>query len=429
MNPLFSNFLYKLYSPDAGAGSEPVDTAQETFELLNEEEVEKVEPLELPGDEKEEKDEKSKDKEAGEEDDLKEIEDELKRAEKGAEEDEDLLELVVPARRKEILAKYPNLFKDFPYIEKAYYGHQQLTEIFPTIPDAKVAAEKAQILDRTEKQVMQNGDISAVLLAAREEDQEAFKRIADNYLPTLRRVDEQAYFHVLGGVIKDTIVTMVREGRALGEQGAPLQAAANVLNQFIFGSQRFQPHQPLARQVNPDDARREQSYQQQEQNRIYSRFESTRDELQTKADNVLKSTIDGHLDPNKTMTDFVRTHAAQEAFNNLEILISKDTRFHAILDKLWAAAMRADFSKESTDKIKSAYLSKARTLLPSVIKKARNDALKGMGSRPPDESEEETADKKGPITPGRSTAPSSGKFKKASDIPRNMSTLDVLMKD
>ena len=37
------------------------------------------------------------------------------------------------------------------------------------------------------------------------------------------------------------------------------------------------------------------------------------------------------------------------------------------------------FDKESTDRIKSAYLSKAKTLLPSVIKKARNDALRGLG--------------------------------------------------
>ena len=72
--------------------------------------------------------------------------------------------------------------------------------------------------------------------------QEAFNKIADNYLPALRKVDQKAYYHVLGNVIKDTIVTMVREGRALGDQGAPLQAAANVLNQFVFGSQNSLHH-------------------------------------------------------------------------------------------------------------------------------------------------------------------------------------------
>ncbi len=187
----------------------------------------------------------------------------------------------------------------------------------------------------------------------------------------------------------------------------------------------------LAKQVNPDEARREQEYQQQNQQRIYTQFESVKDDLQTKADNVLKSTIDSHLDPKGTMTDYVKSHATKEAFDNLENLISKDARFRSILDKLWEKAFQSNFDKPTTDRIKSAYLSKAKTLLPSVIKKARNDALKGLGSRSTDDTEELqlTSDKKGPITPGRSTGPSSGKYKNAKDIPRGMSTLDVLMKD
>jgi len=387
----------------------------------------KPEVLELPKGEKKEDEgqetDEIKTEDAEEEvDELKEIEEELK-----IPDEEDLNELVTPVRRKEILAKYPKLFKDFPYLEKAYYREQQFTETFPTIQDAKLAAEKASILDRTERELM-NGDISSVLAAAKEESQEAFYKIADNYLPTLRRVDQQAYFHVLGGVIKDTIVTMVREGRALGDQGAPLQAAANVLNQFIFGSQNFQPYQPLAKTARPEEQTRENDLRQQQQQLVFTKFEGVKEDLQTKADNVLKSTIDGHIDPRGSMSDYVKSHATKEAFDNLESLISKDTRFRSLLDKLWEKAFQSNFDKESTDRIKSAYLSKAKTLLPSVIKKARNDALKGAGSRTYTD-DEETTSKKGPIVKGQSTAPSSGKYKSAKDIPKGMSTLDVLMKD
>lgn len=416
----------KFYSPDAGSGAatDVGDQELETFELLNQEEVEKPEVLDISDVKPEKKEEEEVEKKEEEEvDELKELEEELK----AKPTEEDLLEIIAPVRRKEILAKYPTLFKDFPYLERAYYRDQQMTEIIPTVQDARIAVEKAQILDRTEKQVM-SGDISAVLIAAKEEDQEAFNRIADNYLPTLKRIDQQAYYHVLGGVIKDTIVTMVREGRALGEQGAPLQAAANVLNQFVFGSQRFQPHQPLARQINPEEQNREQTLRQQEQQRIYTQFEGVRDDLQVKADNILKSTIDGHIDPKGSMTQFVKRHATNEAFQNLETLISQDNHFRSLLDKLWEKAFQSGFDKPSVDRIKTAYLSKAKTLLPSVIKKARNDALKGSGQQVRVE-EEDTPAKDGPITPGRSTGPSSGRIRKPSDIPRGMSTLDVLMKD
>ena len=420
----------KYYAPPETGGGE--SSEQETFELLNtEDEAEKPEQLDLKGEkaEKEDEDEEEvvKNEEESDESDaekeLKELEEELK-----PKEEEDLVELTTPVRRKEILAKYPKLFKDFPYLEKAYYREQQYTELLPTVQDARIAVEKARVLDVTEQQVM-SGDIGSILTAVRQEDQEAFHKIADNYLPTLRRVDQQAYYNVLGNVIKDTIITMVKEGRALGENGAPLTAAANILNQFVFGSQNFTPPQNLSRQIDPRMQSREQQIQQQDQERAFTAFESVRDDLQVKADNVLRSTIDGHIDPNGSMTDYVKQHAVREAFTNLEDLISKDTRFRSLLDKLWAKAYESGFDKASNDKIKAAYLSKAKTLLPTVIKKARQDALRGLGRRRDSDSEETTPKKSPTASVGRSTTPSSGKIRKASDIPKGMSTLDFLTKD
>jgi hypothetical protein len=136
------------------------------------------------------------------------------------------------------------------------------------------------------------------------------------------------------------------------------------------------------------------------------------------------------------MTDYVKNHATQEALESLEDLISKDARFRSLLDKLWEKAFESGFSKESGDRIKSAYLSKAKTLLPSVIKKARNDALRGLGSRNSgreiedrEDSEERVAETKSAskTSKGNSAPPSSGKYKK--EVPKGMSTLDYLMKD
>ena len=426
--PFSNSYLVQMAPADSGGGGG--EETGDTFELLNVEEVEeKPETLDLSDVTKPKEDEtttevkEEKEEEDEEIDELKELEEELK----GPTEED--LELMTPVRRREILAKYPKLFKDFPYLEKAYYREQQFTEVFSTIQDARMSADKARVLDDIESQVM-NGDISSVLTAALQEDPNVFYKIADNYLPTLKKVNQQAYYNVLGNVIKDTIITMVKEGRALGDQGAPLQAAANVLNQFVFGSQNFTPPQSLSKQARPEEVQKEQQIAQERQQQVYSQFTSVKDDLQTRADNVLKSTIDQHIDPSGTMTDFVKTHATKEAMDTLDSLIQKDTRFRGLLDKLWERAFQTNFNKESTDKIKSAYLSKAKTLLPTVIKKARNNAL---GGRKRESVQEDilgtTASKKGPITPGRSTSPSSGKFKSAKDIPRNMSTLDVLMKD
>jgi hypothetical protein len=411
--------------PDTGATAE---SEKETLELLNEEDVaepEEVIELDKPKSKKEleegaDEDEEESEETETEDDELKEIEEELK-----GPKDEDL-ELTTPVRRKEILAKYPKLFKDFPYLEKAYYREQQFTEVFPTIQDAHVSAQKAAFLDQMDQDVMQ-GSLTSVLNAVKQADPEAFNRVADNYLWNLRQIDERAYYNVLGNVVKDTIVTMVREARALGEQGAPLQAAANVLNQFVFGSQTFTPPQYLARRVNQDEQQRQWEQNRQDQERFNNQFVSVRDDLQTKADNVLIATIDGNIDPRGSMTAYVKNHAVREAHSTLEDLIARDTRFRGLLDRLWQKAFERGFDKQSTDQIKSAYLSKAKTLLPSVIKKARNEALKGLGSRSSIDEEEMTPKRSPSVSDSRNKTPVDGrKIRKASDIPKNMSTLDFL---
>jgi len=137
------------------------------------------------------------------------------------------------------------------------------------------------------------------------------------------------------------------------------------------------------------------------------------------------------------MTDYIKGYAISKAYDELNKLIEKDTRFKGILDQLWKRAFENNFSQESTDKIKSAYLSKAKTLLPAIIKKHRNEALKGLGKRVNDDNDE-GSDKKGPLPAGRprtsTSSSTSGKSgnnekEKARSIPKDVKSIDYLMQD
>jgi len=355
--------------------------------------------------------------EDGEVDELLEIEQELEGP------TEEQLELVTPVRRKEILAKYPALFKDFPYLEKAYYREQQFTELLPTIDDAKAAVEAKQTLDRMEVDVM-GGNTQLILKAVKEQNPKGFAKLVDDYLPTLARVDEQAYYHVLGNVTKHTIVAMVREARRSGNEA--LQSAAQLVNQFVFGTSDFQPPTNLSKPVQEDG--KDKELEQKEQQFVRQQFETAVGDLNTRINNTLKNTIEANIDPKKSMTDYVRKNASREAMEMLESVLGKDTRFVALKDKLWESAFKENFSKASIDRIKSAYLSRAKTLLPAVIKKARIDALKGLGKR----SDEEETPNKSPVPVGRPRSiegNKGGKISKASDIPKGMRTIDFLMQD
>lgn len=437
-----------LHPEDAGAGSGgartiggPGDMSKEDMidfmaeddspdETINlEEEKEKPAPKKKEKEKEPEPEEEPSEEESSDEEDESEEVDELAEIEAELEEpSEEQLELVTPVRRRDILKKYPNLFKEFPYLEKAYYREQQFTELLPTIEDAKAAVEKSEVFDNFERDVM-SGNTETVLKAVKESNPSGFLKLVDDYLPTLARVDEQAYFHVLGNVTKHTIVTMVQEARRTNNE--QLQQAAHLLNQFVFGTSDFQPPRNLAKEQKPEDNTRERQLTEREQGFIRQQFEGTRNDLNTRVNNTLRNTIEANIDPKQSMSDYVRKNASREALESLETLINQDARFKSLVDKLWENAYKSNFSRDSVDKIRSAFVSKAKTLLPSVIKKARNEALRGMGKRVKEDTDESTP-RRGPVPAGRPRSQESrptGKIRDAKDIPKGMSTLEFLNSD
>ena len=455
MFPQFRNMIGNslLMSPpesSAGVADKSVGTSNELtksdiIDFLGEDDDKEVIPLkdDKKDDDKDKKDDKKEtktDKEESEEDketDKEDEDEELKAIEEELEEpSEEKLELTTPTSRREILKKYPQLFKDFPYLETAYYREQEFTKILPTIKDAKEAVEKSQTLDNLESDLA-GGNTETILRAIKENNPKSFYKIVDGYLDVLGKIDKDAYLHVIGNTIKHTIRAMVDEARS--SQNEALQEAAAILNQFAFGSSKFTPPTKLSTDEKSDvDSEKEKQITEREQRFVRQKYETANGELSTKINKTFKSTIDANIDPKETMTPYVRRTASRDALEELESLISKDTRFGTIVDKLWERAFKNDFSPESVAKIRSAFVSKAQTLLPSIIKKHRNEALRGMGNRKADKDDDSRPDnesnngdesrrrndsKKGDESHRRS---SKGDSK---SVPDGMSSLEFLMSD
>src|SRR5215467_11549820 len=289
MFKLFNRIQLPLYAPpdDGGEGTKILEEGQmglsdmeefllddsdepETLEIGEDKTPPKVTPKETKKEEKREvkvvpKADETPEEELEEVDELAEIEAELQ------EPDDEDLELVTPVRRRDILAKYPQLFKEFPYLEKAYYREQQYTEIFPTLEDARTAIEKSETLDNFEQDVM-SGNLTTILQTVKDTNPNAFYKIVDTYLPTLSRVDQQAYFHLLGNIGRMTIATMVQEARKSNNED--LEKAALVLNRFMFGTSDYQPPTMLAHEDRPQDNTREQQISERERQFVTQQFES-----------------------------------------------------------------------------------------------------------------------------------------------------------
>ena len=395
-------------------------TADDVNDLFKELDKEEVKP-----EKKEPKEEKEvKEVEPDDELELTEPDEEIEKLD--LKEPDENLDIEAPPRKKEILKEYPELFKKFPFLEKMMYRDREYSELFGSFDDAKEIAEKSENFSNFENQLL-SGNTEEVLRSVKEADEKAFNIIVDDYLPTLAKVDKEAYFHVVGNLNKRLIMEMVQEANDTSNDD--LKQAALLVNQFVFGTAKFTaPTLRVEKSIESDTERSE--VEEERLSFTRERFETARDDLQSRVDNTLRATISDYIDPKNNMSSYVKKNAVADAMRLLSSAIADDPSVVKSLDRLWRSAFDLKFSKESLSKIQSFYLSKAKGNLKNAILKARAEALKD--SRPEsrtketDEQEEEENSRRPArtITPGRPSQP-----KGKNEMKKGETVTDFFMRD
>ena len=340
--------------------------------------------------------------------------------------EEDDIEIDAPPRKKEILKEFPEVFKKFPFLEKMMYRDRQYTELFGSFDDAKELAERAEIFTGFEQQLL-SGKTEEILKNVKETDPKAFDKIVDTYLITLAKVDKDAYYDVTNSVAKRIIVEMVKE--ANDSQNEELKQAALLMNQFLYGTSKFVPHAP---RTTAEKAGEEQSEAEKERlSLLQERFETAKEDIQTRVDNTLRATISSYIDPKDIMTPYMKKNAVNDALQSLHSTLGRDTSFRKSLDKTWRSAYDAKYSKDSVNRIQSLYLGRAKGSLKAAIQKARVEALKDYTPAPRDKQEDEEPEEKTQakpektrLTPGR---PSQGT--KKSEMKKGESVAEFFARD
>ncbi len=397
--------LYPLYSPDGdGSPSSPELAPVSVLDIAEE----------LGGDDEEQvgDEERGKEEEAGDE------EEENKGIElvEGEETTEDSIpELVNPLSRKALLKEYPDIFKKFPQLEKGYYASQKYREYFPTLDDAKEASDKIEKFTEIERELEQGNPSS--LIASAKDKPETFAQLVDNYLPALGKADPDAYYHVIGNVLKTTIVRMGKTAQA--KQDDDLLTAAKILHEWAFGeSTQVTPPVPYMRgRVTP-----QQDELEREKEEFHNqKLQDNQEEVKSKVNSVIKGTIEQYIDPNERMTPFAKRAAVKEALDKVNELLEKDRELKRLTEKLWKTAQESKYSSETVGKIRRATQERAKVILPQVIKKVRADALKGVERRP----SSNPVDRQGPLpNSGRQSTSQFKSGRTPSKVPGNMNTLD-----
>lgn len=331
------------------------------------------------------------------------------------------VEPTFPVAKAAILAKYPNIFKDFPHLERANYRDKQFTEVFATPSEARDAKEKVELFENVQKAIF-TGETADILKDVRNVDSEAFNRLVDNYLPALQKADPSAHLHVMSNIGRQIVAGMYNESARI--QNDDLKNAAILLHQYLFGNSEWTPPRNLSREQQTQN----DTINEERQQLLQQRYSYAYNDLQSKISNKLKSTIDYHIDPNGKLSPYEKKKAIGDVMDAVDEQIAKDAYFAPYKDKLWAKAFETGFNPEAMTAVERAYLSRAKVLLRDVITRVRNEALKGTKR-----ASEENKDKRGPIRPGGTSKPGTpareGTKEAARAIPKGMTSLEYLNKE
>ena len=360
--------------------------ASDDFGILSEgdtlDSLDLTKPIKKADDKKEDEDklaalpevkDEEKEEEEEEDDPLAEFEEDL------ADIPADKLELMTPVKRREILAAYPDLFKKFPYLERAYYREQQFTEIAGTVEEAKKFADDSKILERYTEDMVGNGNIHNVLKMIKDSNPDTFAGVVDNYLEHLKQVDNNAYHHVTSNFTKNIILGLVQEAKDSGDDD--FKVAASLLNKWAFGGTKFTPPERLSKEKPKEEKEKDDQLSAREREFFQRQIDVATENINTRVNNSIRAHIDQNIDPKNAMGDYVKRNAVRDAVENMTRLMDNDKRFQSIVERLWEKAAKSNFSQASQDEIRKAFLSKAKSLMEPVLRSSRNVALKGIGKK------------------------------------------------
>ena len=264
---------------------------------------------------------------------------------------------------RDVKAKFPNFFKEFPQFKGVLAREQQFSKLFPTPRDAEYVLTSANNFSQFQAAV-ENSDAKFILSEIRKADEYSSREFFLNILPAMRDVDKTLY----GEAIKPILVNLVRAAQENGSDDN-LAKAGKVISKFLFGS-----YDPPSTEISPEiraEKERLQKERQRDQNAVYHRFEV---DVNTMAIDRLNKLISRELDPNDKLASLVRKAAVDSASEDVNSRLAKDQSYLNSMGLLWQSAKRAGFNEESKTRLVERFLGRATPFIRSAVVKARKEA-------------------------------------------------------
>jgi hypothetical protein len=345
-------FMFPLYFPD-----DTVEAAPETEDLSD------LDILDDKGDDDAKEDEETEDTETDEGND-RESDDGQKGKESKSESDEDTL---IRVSYSDVKKEFPEFFKRFPQLKTAFFREQEFTKRFANLDDADEAIEAIESF-RAVEETVKAGNAGEFLDQVATISDRAVDRFANNFLPALFEKNQKAYFRVTAPLIRNVLAEVLEAGQENDNQN--LQNAAKVVHQAIFRDDKYGkvPMGQRPQQADPElTAERHEFYSGKHNELMVGVTKDIRSQLESE---IAKS-----IDPTKSMRPGIKKLIMEKIVAEVDKEVSSDPNHMNRIMSLWRRERQSKYSGRYKGSIVTAYLSRARTSMPSVRKAVRSEIL------------------------------------------------------
>lgn len=265
---------------------------------------------------------------------------------------------------KALKKDYPDIFKKHPQLRVAVAEHRQFREVFSSIDEAKEAVEAQNNLFSLREQILDKSDFGAFLDEVNRVDGAAAARLVRKILPSVLERSKDLYYEITQEPITQFVAAAFNHGRRGGNNN--LSNSALHMWKFLGFDGT-----PAPQATGPSQADREMETRVNEfENRKFADASTmvTRDIREN-----LTSLIERSIDPKNQIKETIKRATINQLVREIDAEVAADQNHMNRVHRLWQNARRSSYAPGHTSRIISAYLERAKQLLPKHARKVREE--------------------------------------------------------
>lgn len=318
------------------------------------------------------------------------------------------------------------LFKNFPGLKDVIFREKAYTDLFTNIDDAKSALENSQALESARESIF-TGDGVAFLNSIKETDEKALIRFSQRILPALNKVSLDAHWAAANPILE----SMVR-GFHSSAKDDKTKEAAKLFADFMFGDQAQDILDGKKTFIPTIEEQKKDPEREQFERERYSAFDS---DVRNVAFNGLSLMIDSkdkngksRVDPDDVFSPWLKKTLIEKISLEVQSQMQSDKDHIRYMNGLWDKAKKNGYKSEWKTSITTAFLARARQLVPTVRSQIISEAL-GRSKKAADKTREVVNRTRRPEAGGGGSSSKGSGFNPNKKIDYNKTSDDDLIND